>query len=236
LSSLSHIVEPQDPQATPPGTPFTQGKQTCSGSSNELDPPADYGETSYRGNGRLAVASLSLQLPTAAPVVPAGFPRRRRYPRHFLPHTSGASSNEAWRCDPQHLFHRSIRAKDELGSVRVNGGGHRELTKSLSKLCMKHGVPVNSVAAGSVWTPLIPATTPEKEVESFGANTLFEWLAQPGSSDLRPLQKTGELSVRQSKGPHRSEEPWLMVKELRSTYETWFVASRCRVYRAGFLN
>jgi NAD(P)-dependent dehydrogenase (short-subunit alcohol dehydrogenase family) len=59
------------------------------------------------------------------------------------------------------------------------------LTKTLSQLAMKHGVRVNAVAPGPVWTPLIPATMPEEKVKSFGKDTLFERAAQP--VELAPL-------------------------------------------------
>jgi NAD(P)-dependent dehydrogenase (short-subunit alcohol dehydrogenase family) len=44
---------------------------------------------------------------------------------------------------------------------------------------MKHGIRVNGVAPGPVWTPLIPATMPVEEVRSFGESTLFKRPAQP---------------------------------------------------------
>ena len=53
------------------------------------------------------------------------------------------------------------------------------LTKTLSQLGMKHGVRVNAVAPGPVWTPLIPATMPAEKVKSFGKDTSFERPAQP---------------------------------------------------------
>ena len=59
------------------------------------------------------------------------------------------------------------------------------LTKSLSQLSMKHGVRVNAVAPGPVWTPLIPATMPEEKVKQFGKTTLFERAAQP--VELAPI-------------------------------------------------
>jgi NAD(P)-dependent dehydrogenase (short-subunit alcohol dehydrogenase family) len=52
-------------------------------------------------------------------------------------------------------------------------------TKALSKLVIKQGIRVNAVAPGPVWTPLIPATMPDKKVENFGDNTLFDRPAQP---------------------------------------------------------
>jgi hypothetical protein len=47
------LVEPRDPRERFAKPPFPQGKQTGSGSSNELDPPPDYGETTYKGHDRL---------------------------------------------------------------------------------------------------------------------------------------------------------------------------------------
>ncbi|GAA4265850.1 hypothetical protein GCM10022256_14620 [Frondihabitans peucedani] len=39
------------------------------------------------------------------------------------------------------------------------------------------GIRANSVAPGPIWTPLIPATMPEEQVESFGSDVP---LARPG--------------------------------------------------------
>lgn len=47
------LVEPLDPRERFAKPPFPQGKQTGSGSSNKLDPAADYGESSYMGHERL---------------------------------------------------------------------------------------------------------------------------------------------------------------------------------------
>jgi NAD(P)-dependent dehydrogenase (short-subunit alcohol dehydrogenase family) len=52
-------------------------------------------------------------------------------------------------------------------------------TKALSQMAMEHGVRVNAVAPGPVWTPLIPSTLPEKSVRKFGQDTQFERVAQP---------------------------------------------------------
>jgi NAD(P)-dependent dehydrogenase (short-subunit alcohol dehydrogenase family) len=41
------------------------------------------------------------------------------------------------------------------------------------------GIRVNSVAPGTIWTPLIPATMPEDEVESFGEQTPVGRAGQP---------------------------------------------------------
>jgi len=58
-------------------------------------------------------------------------------------------------------------------------------TKGLSGLAMKHGIRVNAVAPGPVWTPLIPATMPDEKVQEFGKDTDFERPAQP--AELAPL-------------------------------------------------
>lgn len=52
-------------------------------------------------------------------------------------------------------------------------------TKGLSQIGMKQGVRVNAVAPGPVWTPLIPATMPEEQVQRFGHDTSFQRAAQP---------------------------------------------------------
>jgi NAD(P)-dependent dehydrogenase (short-subunit alcohol dehydrogenase family) len=59
------------------------------------------------------------------------------------------------------------------------------LSKSLADIAIKQGVRVNVVAPGPVWTPLIPATMPEKKVQRFGADTAFGRAAQP--VELAPL-------------------------------------------------
>lgn len=47
------IAEPKDPRELYAKPPFPQGKQSGSGSAAELDPPAEYGEITYKGFGRL---------------------------------------------------------------------------------------------------------------------------------------------------------------------------------------
>jgi NAD(P)-dependent dehydrogenase (short-subunit alcohol dehydrogenase family) len=53
------------------------------------------------------------------------------------------------------------------------------MTKSIADLAIKHGVRVNAVAPGPVWTPLIPSTMPAEKVKTFGSNTGFGRPAQP---------------------------------------------------------
>lgn len=58
-------------------------------------------------------------------------------------------------------------------------------TKALAPMVGKQGIRVNAVAPGPVWTPLIPATMPSKQVKTFGSDTVFGRPAQP--AELAPL-------------------------------------------------
>ena len=59
------------------------------------------------------------------------------------------------------------------------------MTRTMAELAMKHGVRVNGVAPGPVWTPLIPSTMPRERFQTFGADTVFKRPAQP--VELAPL-------------------------------------------------
>jgi len=50
---------------------------------------------------------------------------------------------------------------------------------SLAQLLGDKGIRVNSVAPGPIWTPLIPATMPEKKVANFGDDTPLGRAGQP---------------------------------------------------------
>jgi len=52
-------------------------------------------------------------------------------------------------------------------------------TKSLSQQLASRGIRVNTVAPGPIWTPLIPATMPEKKVDDFGTETPLGRPGQP---------------------------------------------------------
>jgi NAD(P)-dependent dehydrogenase (short-subunit alcohol dehydrogenase family) len=73
----------------------------------------------------------------------------------------------------------SFTPAEQLPAYAATKSALASLTSSLSKLCMKHGVRVNGVAPGPVWTPFIPSTMPAEKVKSFGSNTVFERPAQP---------------------------------------------------------
>lgn len=55
---------------------------------------------------------------------------------------------------------------------------------SLAQLLGDKGIRVNSVAPGPIWTPLIPATMPEKKVANFGDDTPLGRAGQP--AELAP--------------------------------------------------
>jgi NAD(P)-dependent dehydrogenase (short-subunit alcohol dehydrogenase family) len=52
-------------------------------------------------------------------------------------------------------------------------------TRGLAIELAEKGVRVNTVAPGPVWTPLIPATMPDEQVEDFGSDTPLGRVAQP---------------------------------------------------------
>lgn len=52
-------------------------------------------------------------------------------------------------------------------------------TRSLSASLVKKGIRVNGVAPGPIWTPLIPATFPPKDVASFGTDVPLGRAGQP---------------------------------------------------------
>ncbi|MEV0158299.1 SDR family oxidoreductase [Micromonospora sp. NPDC050686] len=57
-------------------------------------------------------------------------------------------------------------------------------TKALALNLADHGIRVNAVAPGPIWTPLIPATMPEGKVEQFGTDTPIGRPGQP--AELAP--------------------------------------------------
>ncbi|HEY6450706.1 MAG TPA: SDR family oxidoreductase [Candidatus Cybelea sp.] len=52
-------------------------------------------------------------------------------------------------------------------------------TRALSNSIVDRGIRVNAVAPGPIWTPLIPATFPQDEVEKFGQDTPMKRPGQP---------------------------------------------------------
>jgi hypothetical protein len=82
----------------------------------------------------------------------------------------------------------SIQGFDPSGHLlhyAATKGAIANMTKSLAELAIEHGVRVNAVAPGPVWTPFIPSTMPPQKVKEFGKNTLFQRPAQP--AELSPI-------------------------------------------------
>lgn len=96
------------------------------------------------------------------------------------------------------LFDKSCAAAFEKGSSIINttsitayAGNERlidysstkgaitSFTRSLALSLVDQGIRVNGVAPGPIWTPLIPSTFTEREVEIFGSTTPMERPGQP---------------------------------------------------------
>ncbi|MGN6130507.1 MAG: SDR family oxidoreductase [Nocardioidaceae bacterium] len=62
--------------------------------------------------------------------------------------------------------------------------GIANFTRGLASSLAADGIRVNAVAPGPIWTPLIPATMGEEQVEDFGAQTPLGRAGQP--AELAP--------------------------------------------------
>jgi NAD(P)-dependent dehydrogenase (short-subunit alcohol dehydrogenase family) len=58
-------------------------------------------------------------------------------------------------------------------------GGIANMTAALAGMLAEKGIRANSVAPGPIWTPLIPATMPAEQVESFGQQVPLGRPGQP---------------------------------------------------------
>ncbi len=63
--------------------------------------------------------------------------------------------------------------------------GIANMTAAMAQLLAERGIRANSVAPGPIWTPLIPATMPEDQVESFGQQVPMRRAGQP--AELAPV-------------------------------------------------
>lgn len=78
----------------------------------------------------------------------------------------------------------AYKPKGILLAYATTKGAIVTYTKALSELALVHGIRVNAVAPGPVWTPLIPSTMPEDYVRQFGKNNPMKRPAQP--AELAP--------------------------------------------------
>ncbi|PZE29805.1 MULTISPECIES: SDR family oxidoreductase [unclassified Curtobacterium] len=67
----------------------------------------------------------------------------------------------------------------------VTKAGIANFSAALAQLVGSRGIRVNSVAPGPIWTPLIPSTMPEEQVESFGSQAPLGRAGQP--AELAPV-------------------------------------------------
>jgi NAD(P)-dependent dehydrogenase (short-subunit alcohol dehydrogenase family) len=74
----------------------------------------------------------------------------------------------------------AYRGSGHLIDYAATKGAIVSFTRSLSSALAEKGIRVNGVAPGPIWTPLIPASFPAKEVASFGSDV--------------PLKRAGETS------------------------------------------
>ena len=67
----------------------------------------------------------------------------------------------------------------QLLAYAATKGAIQNFTANLGQILAEKGIRANCVAPGPIWTPLIPSTMPEDQVESFGKNTPIGRPGQP---------------------------------------------------------
>lgn len=73
----------------------------------------------------------------------------------------------------------AYRGSGHLIDYSATKGAIVTFTRSLSANLAKRGIRVNGVAPGPIWTPLIPATFPPKDVATFGTDVPLGRAGQP---------------------------------------------------------
>ncbi len=73
----------------------------------------------------------------------------------------------------------AYRGSGHLIDYSATKGAIVSFTRSLSANLAKKGIRVNGVAPGPIWTPLIPASFPPKDVASFGTDVPLGRAGQP---------------------------------------------------------
>jgi NAD(P)-dependent dehydrogenase (short-subunit alcohol dehydrogenase family) len=73
----------------------------------------------------------------------------------------------------------AFRGSAHLLDYSATKGAIVAFTRSLSQQLLDREIRVNGVAPGPIWTPLIPASFPEKKVEKFGAKAPMGRAGEP---------------------------------------------------------
>jgi NAD(P)-dependent dehydrogenase (short-subunit alcohol dehydrogenase family) len=79
---------------------------------------------------------------------------------------------------------QAYQPSPQLLAYAATKGAIITFTKGLSQEAIKHGIRVNSVAPGPIWTPLIPSTMPPEKSSTFGQDTPMGRAGQP--AELAP--------------------------------------------------
>lgn len=80
---------------------------------------------------------------------------------------------------------QAFKPSPSLLAYATTKGAIATFTKALAQEAIKHGVRVNAVAPGPVWTPLIPMSFEGNEVASFGKDSPMGRPAQP--KEMAPI-------------------------------------------------
>jgi NAD(P)-dependent dehydrogenase (short-subunit alcohol dehydrogenase family) len=80
---------------------------------------------------------------------------------------------------------QAYQPSSDLLAYAATKGAIVTFSKALAEEAMKHGVRVNVVAPGPVWTPLITSTMPHEKYEEFGKDTPTRRPGQP--AELAPV-------------------------------------------------
>jgi hypothetical protein len=79
----------------------------------------------------------------------------------------------------------SDKAPPKLIAYSATKAAIANFTASLGQAVAERGIRVNCVAPGPIWTPLIPATMPPEQVETFGQDVPMKRPGQP--AEVAPL-------------------------------------------------